>query len=115
MPHGKPRDPGKERRWRQLIDQWQRSGLSVRDFCQRQHLAVPSFYAWRRRLRQPDGLARPTTPPAIFLPVHVRPDAPDAPPPLELVLADGRCLRIPSRFDAGHLRQVLRALEDSPC
>ena len=50
MPHGKPRDPCKEQRWRQLIDQWQRSGLSVRAFCQRQHLAVPTFYAGRRTL-----------------------------------------------------------------
>ncbi|HEV3256580.1 MAG TPA: hypothetical protein VG013_06865 [Gemmataceae bacterium] len=115
MSQGKPCDPGKEQHWRQLINQWQRSGLSVRAFCQRQHLAVPSFYAWRRTLRQRDGLARPATPPVTFLPVHVRPDASNAPPPLELVLADGRCLRIPHGFDAAHLRQVVLALEDSPC
>jgi hypothetical protein len=42
MPRGNPGDPRKEQHWRQLIEQWQRSGLSVRAFCQRQHLAVPS-------------------------------------------------------------------------
>jgi hypothetical protein len=115
MPHGKPRDPGKEQRWRQLIDQWQRSGLSVRTFCQRQHVAVPSFYAWRRTLRQRDGSACPTRPPVSFLPVHVRPDGGDAPPPLELVLANGRHLRIPAGYDDAQLRQVLRTLEDFPC
>jgi hypothetical protein len=115
MPQGKPHDPQKEQHWRHLIDQWQRSGLSVRAFCQRQHLAVPSFYAWRRRLRQRDCLLRPATPPVTFLPVHVRPDATDTPPPLELVLADGRRLRIPHGFDTAHLRDVLLALEDSPC
>jgi hypothetical protein len=111
MPQGKPRDLDKEQHWRHLIDQWQRSGLSVRAFCQRQHLAVPSFYAWRRTLRQRDASA----PPVTFLPVHVRPDDPDTPPPLELVLANGYCLRIPRGYDDTQLRQLLRTLEDSPC
>jgi transposase len=115
MPQGKPRDPGKEQRWRHLIDQWQRSGLSVRAFCQRQHVTVPSFYAWRRTLRQRDGSACPVTPPITFLPVHVRPDDGEAPPPLELVLANGRRLRIPPGYDDTQLRQLLRILEDSPC
>jgi hypothetical protein len=117
MPHGKPRDPAKEQRWRHLLDRWQRSGLSVRAFYQPQHLAVPSFYAWRRTLRQRDGLARPAGPPVTFLPVHVRADDTDrdAPPPLELVLANGRRLRIPPGYDDAQLRQLLRALEDTPC
>ncbi len=115
MPQGKPRDPRKQQHWRHLIDQWQRSGLSVRAFCQRQHLAVPSFYAWRRTLRQRDGGACPVAPPVTFLPVHVRPDDRDPPPPLELVLANGRRLRIPRGYDDPQLRQLLRTLEDAPC
>jgi hypothetical protein len=114
MPQGKPRDPRKERHWRQLIQRWQHSGLSVRVFCQRHHLAVPSFYAWRRTLRQRDGLNDQATPPVTFLPVHVRHDDAD-PRPLELVLANGRCLRIPHGFDPAHLRRALLALEDSSC
>jgi hypothetical protein len=53
--------------------------------------------------------------PVTFLPVRVQHDDTDARPPLELVLANGRCLRIPHGFDAAHLRNVLLALEDSPC
>jgi hypothetical protein len=115
MPQGKPRDPCKAQRWRQLIDQWQRSGLTVRDFCQRQHVPVPSFYAWRRTLRQRDGSACPVAPPVTFLPVHVRPDDRDAPPPLELVLANGRRLCIPLGFDPNALRALLTVLEDPSC
>ena len=80
-----------------------------------QRLAVPSFYAWRRTLRQRDGRAESAPAPITFLPVQVRHDAPDPPSPLELVLANGRCLRIPPGFDLAHLRAPLRALEDSPC
>jgi transposase len=115
MSQGKPRDPRKEQHWRDLIACWQRSGLSVRAFCQRQRLAVPSFYAWRRTLRQRDGRVQPAPAPVTFLPVQVRHDAPYQPLPLELVLAHGRCLRIPPGFDPAHLRALLRALEAAPC
>ena len=115
MPSGKPRDPTKEHHWRQLIQRWQHSGLSVRAFCQRHHLPVPSFYAWRRTLRQRDRLDYEATPPVTFLPVHVRHDDTDVRLPLELLLANGRCLRIPPGFDPAYLRDLLRALEDSPC
>ena len=115
MPHGKPRDPSKEQRWRQLIGQWQRSGLTIRAFCQCHHVTVPSFYAWRRILRQRDASACPVTSPVSFLPVHVRPDDRDVPPPLELLLPNGRRLRIPPGYDDTHLRQLIRTLEDFQC
>ena len=111
MSHGKPRDLAKEQRWRQLIDLWRRSGLTVHAFCQRHHVTVSSFYAWRRTLRKRDNSDCPVT----FLPVHVRADDRNAPPPLELVLANGRSLRIPSGYDDTQLRRLLRTLEDSPC
>ncbi len=114
MSQGKPRDPDKEHYWRQLIQRWQHSGLSVPAFCQRHRLAVPSFYAWRRTLRLRDRLADPA-PPVTFLPVHVRHDDNTPRPSLELVLANGRCLRIPHGYDADQLRQLLLTLEDLPC
>ena len=117
MPHGKPRDPAKQQHWQRLIERWQASGLSVRTFCERQRLAVPSFYAWRRRLQQSDRLApaAQATAPVTFLPVHVRDDPPDQRPPLELVLASGQCLRIPPGFDPDALRALLAVLEEPSC
>ncbi|HEV3260144.1 MAG TPA: hypothetical protein VG013_25025 [Gemmataceae bacterium] len=109
MTHGKPRDPRKERQWRHWIHQWQHSGLSIRAFCARHGLAPPSFYAWRRTLQQRAA----ATPP--FVSVHVLPDELPAPSPsLEVVLAGGRCLRIPAGFDPATLRQLLAVLEEVP-
>ena len=117
MPQGKPRDPRKAEHWRRLIERWRRSGLSVRAFCDRYRLAVPSFYAWRRRLQQGGPLANISQPDeaATFIPVHIQPEPADQRPPLELVLASGRCLRIPPGFDPATLRALLAALEDPSC
>lgn len=35
--------------WQALIDQWQDSGLSARQFCSEQAVGYASFCAWRRR------------------------------------------------------------------
>ena len=57
MPQGKPRDPRKAEHWRRLIERWRHSERSVRDFCEHNGIAIPSFYAWRRRLQQDAPLA----------------------------------------------------------
>ena len=111
MAHGRARDERKERQWRQRISQWQASGLSVREFCARNGLATASFYHWRRVLerRAPE---RPA-----FVPVQVVADTPPSQASaLELVLADGRALRVAPGFDATTLRRLLAVLEgEGPC
>lgn len=111
MPHGKPRDPRKEQHWRRCLRLWQHSGLSIREFCARHHLAQASFYAWRRQLQQRDAAA------AAFVEVHVVADEqPQPDSPLEVALANGRCVRVPPGFDAATLRQLLAVLEEAlPC
>src|SRR5204863_10014899 len=99
MPQGKPRDPRKEQHWRQLLKRWQRSGLSVRVFCRRHRLSEPTFYAWRRTLAQGPSPAAAPDESLIFVPLDVRHDTPPPALTLELVLGDGRLLRIPQGFD----------------
>jgi len=73
MPRTRRRDPHKERHWRQLLEQWRRSGLSVRAFCAARGLSEQSLYWWRRELAARDR--RPAAAPAPlphFVPVHVR-------------------------------------------
>ena len=52
MALGRARDERKEQQWRRWIGEWRESGLSVRAFCARHHLATASFYAWRRVLER---------------------------------------------------------------
>jgi transposase len=109
MSQGKPRDPRKEQFWRRMLRQWQRSGLSVRAFCQQHGLSQPSFYAWRRTLADRDAQA------VTFVPVEVLPESlplPTSAGGLELLLAGGRVLRIGPAFDAPTLRRLLAVLEE---
>src|SRR5579884_903256 len=106
--------PVTEQRWLAIVSRQQCSGQSVREFCRRQRLSEPSFYLWRRVLRQRGRLdAREAAAPA-FVKLTVA-TAPAARPAIELVLADGRVLRVPPGFDPALLRQLLRLLEEPPC
>ena len=104
------RDEQKEQLWQRRIEQWRASGLSVRTFCARHGLATASFYNWRRVLQR-----RAADEPA-FVPVRVVADAvPTQASALEVVLTDGRAVRIAPGFDAATLRRLLAVLEGRPC
>lgn len=112
--------PGKEQRWLDIIRRWRQSRLSVREFCGRRRLSEPTFYAWRRVLRQRglidedsvDAVPVATTP--AFVQVAVDAGA-LALPAIDLVLAQGRLLRVRAGFDPDLLRQLLRLLEEPSC
>jgi transposase-like protein len=63
-----------ERQWRERMELWQRSGLSVRQFCVRNGLTESTFYLWKRELRTRDQTSSksPSTQPK-FVPVSVVP------------------------------------------
>ena len=111
MAPGRARDEQKERQWRRWINLWRASALSVQTFCARHDLAPASFYHWRRVLER-----RAAEEPAAFVPVQVVADAvPAQASALEVVLTDGRTVRVAPGFDAATLRQLLAVLEGRPC
>src|ERR1700719_4368874 len=108
----KQRDDAKERFWQRVVRQWRQSKLSVRAFCQEHDLSESNFYAWRKTLHQRAAEG------AAFVPVHLRPEEPprSARGALELVLGQGRLLRVGPGFDAPTLQRLLTLLEEGrPC
>jgi hypothetical protein len=107
MAPGRARDERKEQQWRRRINQWRASGLSVQAFCARHGLATASFYNWRR------VLARRAAEGPAFVPVQVVADGvPTQARALEVVLVDGRAVRVAPGFDAATLRRLLAVLEE---
>jgi transposase len=124
---GARRDPSKERCWRRLLRQWRRSGLTIREFCAEHALSEASFFAWRRTLVERDQQRagrdtlqgdheprRQSDERPAFVPLRVVATI-AAGTAFEVVLRDGRVVRVPVGFEAASLRQLLAILEERPC
>jgi len=49
----------KEEFWRLALREHQQSGLTIRAFCQREGLSEPSFYAWRKKIKNRNSSHEP--------------------------------------------------------
>jgi hypothetical protein len=113
---GSKPDVEKGRFWQKTIREAARSGLSTREFCRQNKLQESQFYWWQRRLsvaRQPRRKRKRAAGPASFALVSNGADGADA--GIELVLGDGRRLRISRGVDEETLRAVLAAVERPGC
>ena len=91
-------------------------GATVTQVAQRCDVTRQQIYAWRHELKtkglwSPDGGA-------LFVPIDVpaigaTPSEPVASVPVELRLANGRCLRFDSAMDAAALTRLIRAVEQA--
>jgi len=88
--------------WRERIAAQERSGISVKQFCEERGFTEQSFYFWRKRLRGQTPMR------FALVETTTRESAADA--ALELVLTTGERLRISAGVDAAALRKVLEAL-----
>jgi hypothetical protein len=100
-------DLGREPYWRQVLARRRRSGLSVRVFCRAEGVNEPQFYRWRRKL----GQVEPKAP--AFVPVHVVTEeaGETTTRAIEVVLTNGRCLRVVPGFDHHTLVTLVELLE----
>jgi hypothetical protein len=114
---GRRVDEGKREQWRKLIAEAARCGTSIREFCRQRRVTEPQFYAWRARFNgKLHGVARrrvqSAAKTATFALVSDAPGALDA--GIELVLADGRRVRIGRGVDEATLRTVLCTVGTTP-
>lgn len=135
-------NPQKQARWQEVLRRWRESGRSVRDYCRAEGLRESAFYSWRGKLEggsqssgpviqprpRPEASGVPSAAPSpkrlslpyrgevSFLPVRVVEDAAaEATDAVEIVLTQGRTVRVRSGFDRQTLVDVLAVLEVRPC
>jgi hypothetical protein len=114
-------------KWRDLVDRWQRSGLSVAEFCRQQQISQPSFFSWRKRLvsrrtttsqRRPQRVDR-ELPSGRFL--QLPPSAWPAASGIQISLPGGAMVTLPPQAAAELVTTAIRAAmlggttEDRPC
>ena len=116
MSKAKQRDAEKERHWQKVIREGTRSGMSIREFCRRRGISEWQFYSWQRKLRgrrgaralRRGGRGKAGGQGMTFALVSEEPGELDA--GIELVVADGRRIRIRRGVDEETLRTVLSAM-----
>ena len=118
-------------KWRELVSEQGRSGQSVAVFCRERGLCAPHFYAWKKRLREADGgQGEVRAPLAKFVEVKLVTAGPslagagrdagaasvsrvagDA--RVEVLLKNGRSLRVGPGFDAELVRALVAVVESA--
>src|SRR5438105_466200 len=95
--------------WREMIAEFERSGLQHKAIAASKGLNLWTFQGWLYRLR---GKQKRRTKPVRMLPVRVR----DAAPPSHVELAvAGVLLRVDASVDAAWLARLVCALERRGC
>lgn len=119
MSSTKRSDEEKERYWEKVVGDAARSGLSIRAYCREHEVKESQFHWWQRKLkgrREEGRLGRQggrEKSEASFALVSGRAEDLDA--GLELVLGNGRRLRIRKGVDEQTLRTVLAAMGPEGC
>jgi len=110
-------------RWRAILNDFQRSGLTHVAFCHRRDLSIHTFrkrlYAARASKPVPTTARSSPANCAEFVPVTILPDPAPAvvanPQALELILPNGCRIAVAAGFDSQTLRRLITVIEDRPC
>lgn len=95
--------------WTQRIRRWQASGLTAREFAEREGLRQQSLAWWKWKLGSAVADSAVSTP-TTFLPVRVVDNSPARVPggeAFEVAFPNGRSVRVPSSFDDATLERLL--------
>jgi hypothetical protein len=84
----------------ELLREYERAGLTRREYCQQRGVAVTTFDYYRRSRAKRGG--------AALVPVRVEPPGPSL---LTLVCTNGRRIEVPSHFSEDGLVRLLRVAE----
>ena len=106
-----------ETEWAERVRQAEASGLSIPAFAAKHQLSKSALYSWRHRLaaEAAEAEASPPQPPSAATAlafVRLEPLAQQAAAePIEVLLRNGRVVRVPLAFDEGVLARVLNVAE----
>ena len=106
----------KEQFWRLVLEEHSLSGLSAREFCRRESISEPSFYSWRRKIRERDAegqLGRELMPVNVIEPGKssgLSSEESRLVSPLEIVTASGLTVRVDGSCPVDLIRRALVAM-----
>lgn len=97
----------KQNEWAKRVEGWERSGLTQKEFAEREGLNSRTLSWWRSRLAREEIIEEPQP---TFVEVLV-PAVIDNPAAVEVVVRGSVRVVVPINFDENTLRRVLRLVE----
>ena len=94
--------------WRGVLQRQTESGLSVASFCRQETISAPSFYAWRRKLRERDAVALRSD-----AQVDEKAEFGGQLFPVRIFLPQGTSIDAPGNMDRRALVELLAALREA--
>jgi hypothetical protein len=118
-----PRSRTIDLRWKALLNDFRRSGLTQAEFCRQRNVPLASFrYHFYKPLSSksaPSDEHSPASADHGFLPVTILPDPilsiTASQPHLEVILTNGRRIAVAAGFDPQTLRHLIAVVEERPC
>ena len=92
--------------WSDRVARWERSGQTAKTFATREGVSAQSLAWWKWKLGR-DAKSRKLG----FVQLEAVPAAANDTSPFEVVLANGRVLRVEAGFDARELVRIVTTLE----
>ena len=86
--------------WAERLARQRRSTLSIAEFCRRERVSPPSFYAWRKRLEEDER--------AVFIPVELS-QAVERSAGVRIELPSGALVSLPAGASAELVTTAIRA------
>jgi transposase-like protein len=108
----------RELHWRGVLQRQAESGLTVAEYCRQESISGPSFYSWKRKLKERDTRSQAENHPGDtqsaagqFLPVRIESVGPAA--SVRILLPQGTSLDVPSSIAPASLIDLLQALREA--
>jgi hypothetical protein len=100
-------NPQLAQQWRERLERFDHSELTIAEFCELEGYSTASFYQWRRRLRSAELQIAPA-----FVPVDLKPNDLEgcAQQGVEIDLPGGAIVRVPACATTAEQRQLIEAV-----
>ena len=94
-------------KWRELVAEQEKSGLSQIEFCRQRELVLSKFTYYRSVIKSQEKVNATKK---LFSPVQIKPSGPKAVLEIKIILPNGFQCFIPAMMDVSQIRRLMEAL-----
>jgi len=95
-------------KWRALIEEQEKSGLSQKDFCEQNALTLSQFVYYRSRIKSTEKITHPTS--TLFSPIQLQKDTLNDLREMRIILPNGFQCVFPCDADTIAIKKYLGVL-----